>query len=279
MITKNSKNLPEYIVNAVNKNYKPKPNRISVTSLVDPPLIRTLLIKHWDELEDDAKDKLWMLHGTALDDYLKKHSRWGLTNIKIELPFDDVIVVAKPDYYNVLDGTLADIKDTSVWNLKEVKKAYECQLNVYDWMMNKVAPHLRISSLQIHGFARDWRKNEKIRYHHYPNIPFEILLVNRWDTQEQLDYIDAQLKDHKLNPDRECTPEEKWQKSNTYAVMKKGRKSALRVLDSEQEAKDWMAAKKQGDNIVKRPGSCIRCGDKKNEGYCPVSSVCKYRSK
>ena len=35
-----------------------------------------------------------------------------------------------------------------------------------------------------------------------------------------------------------CTDEERWKKNDTWAVKKKGQKRALRVLNSEEEAKN-----------------------------------------
>jgi len=51
--------------------------------------------------------------------------------------------------------------------------------------------------------------------------------------------------------------------------MKKGRKSALRVLAGEPEAVEWKEAN-GGDDIVKRPGSFTRC----ENGYCNVRKWC-----
>jgi len=54
----NKYGLPEAIVNAVQQR-KASDGRISVTSLIDSPQIRQLVLDHWDELEDDASDRLW----------------------------------------------------------------------------------------------------------------------------------------------------------------------------------------------------------------------------
>jgi hypothetical protein len=51
--------------------------------------------------------------------------------------------------------------------------------------------------------------------------------------------------------------------------MKKGRKSALRVLDTEQEAKNWVDNTGKGEYIEHRKGKYTRC-----EGYCSVAEFC-----
>ena len=62
----NKHNLDESIYNTLSRVYPPVPNRYSVTDLVNPPLMRYLREKHWNELEQDASDMLWMLLGKAL---------------------------------------------------------------------------------------------------------------------------------------------------------------------------------------------------------------------
>jgi len=274
--------LPEYIENAVNRNeYQPRADRMSVTRLIGPPLIRTLELEPWDKIEEDAESKLWALDGIGFDHTMKQYSRWALTNIKLEVPLKGFTVVAKLDYYNVLAHILADLKRTSIWSvkdaLKKVKHDWTNQVNVYDRLLYHVVPQLPVDKLEIHAFARDWRPIEKLRYNDYPK-KVEIIEEPRWSREEQMDYIDAQLQDHIKNPRRECSDEEKWKKEDSYAVMKKERKSALRVLDSEKEAYNWMCSNtKQGDytkniiSIVKRPGSCVRC-----EGYCNVKEFCSF---
>lgn len=267
---------PEYLEKAVfSGKYEPRPERMSVTRLIGPPLIRTLEFLHYDEIEETVEDKLWALDGIGFDHIMKQYSQWGLTNIKLEVPFPlaKMCVVAKLDYYNVLEFVLADLKRTSVWSVKDAlkhgKDEWIKQLNTYDRLLYQVVPQLIVDKLEIHAYARDWRPVEKLRYNDYPK-KVEIIDIPKWSRSQQMDYIDAQLQDHIQHPERECTPEEKWQKPDTWAVMKKGRKSALRVLDTEKEAVDYKATK-SGDTIVKRPGGCIRC-----ESYCSVSKFCKY---
>jgi hypothetical protein len=65
----------------------------------------------------------------------------------------------------------------------------------------------------------------------------------------------------------ECSDEERWARSTKYALMKEGRKSALKLYDNMSEA---MAAQNSKDTYVEeRPGLQVRC-----ESYCAVSSFC-----
>ena len=278
----NTANLPEYICN-MSHPYKPDPTHISTTDLVAPPLIRTLRIDHWDELISDVKDKFKMFHGIAWDEFCKKHCRWALTKIRIEIPLEGFLLVCKPDYYHVLDYVLADFKEKSIWNIKnfDSKNIFNAeniaQVNVYDWAM-AWKTDLRIDKLQLHIYGRDWRFVEKLRYgREYPDIEFDVIDIDRWSNKEQGDYIDAQIKQYIKDPYRECTDKEKGKKPDTWAVKKKGNKTAQggKVCNSETEAKQWIQAHPGKTwEIEFRKGECSRC-----EKYCQVAPYCKYFKK
>jgi hypothetical protein len=66
-----------------------------------------------------------------------------------------------------------------------------------------------------------------------------------------------------------------WEKPSTYAVMKEGRKTAVRVFDTKEEALNFISEtyptlkEAYNINLVTRLGKRIRC-----EEYCNVSSFC-----
>ena len=276
-------NYPEYLVRAVSGDkYEPRPDRMSVTRLIGPPLIRTLEMLHYDDIEENVEDKLWALDGIGFDYIMKHYSQWGLTNIKLEVPFPlhKLTVVAKLDYYDVLNYILADLKRTSVWSIQDAlkygNKDWEKQLNVYSYLLNSVAPSLRVDKLQIHSFARDWRPIEKLRFNDYPG-KMVVFDIPQWSKSDQINYIDAQLQDHIKNPERECTPAEKWQKSDQWAVKKAGNKTAKggKVCNSKAEAEAFINSHPGTKwEIEFRPGECVRC-----KTYCNIRQFCKYAKK
>ena len=67
-----------------------------------------------------------------------------------------------------------------------------------------------------------------------------------------------------------CTPEERFNSGDKYAVMKKGRKTAMRVLDSLEDAEAWKHAS-GGEYIDVRKGEDKKCID-----YCSVCKFCDY---
>lgn len=277
----NKYKLPEYVCNSVYKPFKPNPFRYGITALIDPPLLRTLKQKHWNEIDEDISDKLWLIHGNALDSLLKKNSQWGLCNIKLEKVWTkdsegrDITVVARPDHYNVLTKVLADLKDTSVWTIMNGKPEWEAQLNCYDYLMHLLVPQLDIQKLQVHAFGKDWKKNEKLRTGYgYPEIPFKVIDVLRWSHEKQKLFIDTCLKDHLQNPNRQCTAKERWAKEAVYAVKKKGNKTAKggKLCASQAEADRWIAAHPEKSWEVEfRPAVSPRCRE-----YCAVNKFCPY---
>ncbi len=278
---KNKYELPEYICNSVYAPFKPNPFRFGITALIEPPLIHTLRAEHWDEIDEDISEKLWLIHGNALDYMIKKNSQWGLCNIRLETVWTkdsegrDIIVVARPDYYNVLTHVLADLKDTSVWTIMNGKPEWDAQLNGYDHLMNLLVPQLPITELQVHTFGKDWKKNEKLRTGYgYPQIPFTVVDIPRWSRAKQQAFIDNRLQDHLQNPRRKCTAKERWAKAAVYAVKKLGNKTAKggKLCASQTEADNWIIAHPDKKwEIEFRPATSPRCQE-----YCSVNKFCPF---
>lgn len=276
MIT-NKFNLPAPIYKAVSKTYQPNPDRFSVTDLIGSALIRKLKLEHWQELTEDASERLWALLGQAVDYIISKNAEGAIVQEKFEIPIGGVVVVGKPDIYYPEMGAIEDWKVTSVWSfILGGKKDWEEQLNCYAWGLRKQGKV--VNSLKINAILRDWQKSKMLKDEDYPRIPFISKDIPLWSFEKQDEYVKEQLEYHRTCRDPVCDSEDKWEKPTTYAVMKKGRKSALRVLDSMEKAESWKVDKQglepkdsDGLSIVERPGECTRCLN-----YCPVRSVCPY---
>ena len=68
-----------------------------------------------------------------------------------------------------------------------------------------------------------------------------------------------------------CTQEERWSTATKYAVMKEGRKTALKVCDDRETAELFMKSQTGDLYIQERPGEDKRCMD-----YCPCAEFCSY---
>lgn len=292
---------PDYIFESCKSHSrKPNPERFSVTDLINPPLIRTLNMLYWDDIVQAPTESMNMLEGTMMDSQVKYFCRNGMTNMKMELKMGNTLLVGCQDIYYppgvvygwkgkfiydkwtwmeplISEGLLVDLKYTSIWNLSKAKNTWIAQLNTYYLMMHRLYPDLPVKKLEIHAVGRDWRWKEKLQFgHDYPDSPFVILDIPMWSVEETEQYIDAQLHDHALHPERECTDDEVWKKQDQIAIMKENRKRAVRVLDSRKEITEYcrenkITIGKNGYYEEKRSGSRIRC-----EHYCNVNLYCKY---
>jgi hypothetical protein len=83
---------------------------------------------------------------------------------------------------------------------------------------------------------------------------------------EQLE-AESKLEDSELAP---CSAEERWATADKWAIMKTGRKTALKVCESEEEAKSLLESM-GGTNIEYRKGESKKCAD-----YCICKDFCPF---
>ena len=271
----NNHNLPEAIVQAVSSDERiPKENYISATRLIDSPLQQQLLLKHYKDITADASGMLWSLLGRSVHFILETADEAREdTNYITEQRWDEEVdgwtVSGMSDVYN--NGVIEDWKVTSVWSfLNGVKPEWEKQLNVYAWLWRKKG--YKVHGLKINAILRDHQAGKAKSSPDYPDIPFISIDVPLWSEDTQLRYIAQRVAVHKL-PAQECTPEEKWQKETVYAVMKVGKKSAVKLYNTKPEADSHIIRDpKPGPLYIEtREGSCVKC-----EGYCSVKEFCVY---
>src|SRR6185503_3492002 len=131
-----------------------------------------------------------------------------------------------------------------------------------------------VAAVQIVAFMRDWRKNEARRYEKdgYPPHQVAVLPLRLWTPEEcngyLLDRVVAHQQARRILP--RCTDEDRWKKPTTWAVMREGRKSAIRVYPTELEANTAaIGAQGAGIYVEKRPGLAVRCAQ-----YCAVKDIC-----
>ena len=76
------------------------------------------------------------------------------------------------------------------------------------------------------------------------------------------------LEDDAIAP---CSEEERWAKPATYAVMKEGRKTALKVCSTQEEANEYAKSAGSGYYVEVREGKSPRCED-----YCLCAPFCNF---
>ena len=276
----NNYGLPEAIVKAVTFDGHEKRGDFSVTELSLPPRIRMLRLRHDGEIVEDASERLWMLQGSAIHDTLKRGQvASALQEEQLTYLIEGALVYGTPDWY---DGQgVVDFKYTSIWAaLAGVKPEWESQVNNYGFMYEELG--FPVPTLRIAAILRDWSKGRAKQGGNYPPVPFMMLPVRKWTRREVRSHMLERIAAHRAAetlPDDAlpvCTPEERWDKPTTWAVMLKGNKNAKRVLESQAEAEQYVqTVLKPKDQtrayIQERPGESVRCG-----GYCNVAAFCNW---
>lgn len=288
----NKHNIPQEIINAVhNDNYSRGKATISATGLLQPPRIRLLAQEHYDKLTIDVSDEIWKLLGQSVHTILERaneNSEDIITEQRMFATVNDWTVSGQTDSIDVKSNTLKDYKVTSVWSivsaLNEGKVEWEQQLNIYAYLY-KQNTGKTIYQLNIIAIARDWNKNQYLRSGgDYPPSPITVLNIDLWSDEEQEAFIKQRVSIHQeaevdyLINDKLplCTDEERWRRKDTYRVEKKGRKTAVRVLDTQEEADEYIGGHKDSKllKVVEAKGECVRCAN-----YCDVAEFCNQYNK
>ena len=275
---KNKYNLPKPLLAALENDPYRFDGDISTTSLILPPRIFQLRKRYHEKIHEDASDLIYRLLGQNTHHILE---RIDVPDCEIEQRFYAEIcgweVGGKIDLYERTTKTLSDWKVTSVWNvLNGVKPEHEQQLNVNAWLM--ILNDIRPEKLQIVNFLRDWSKY-KAKEHSYPDCQVVVQTIKKWSIDQMKSWVEDRVKLHQscenLSDDElpPCTAEERWARPTKYAVVKTGRKSALRLLDTQEEAEQWIEKNQKGASIEIRHGSNVRC-----EEYCNVSEYCSHKN-
>ena len=283
----NRHNIPQEIINAVhNDNYSRGKATISATGLLQPPRSRLLAQEHYDKLTIDVSDEIWKLLGQSVHTILERaneNNEDTITEQRMFAKVKDWTVSGQTDSIDVKSNTLKDYKVTSVWSivsaLKEGKIEWEQQLNIYAYLYKQTTERT-IDQLNIIAIARDWNKNQYLRSGgDYPPSPVTVLNIDLWSDEEQEAFIKQRVSIHQeaevdyLINDKLplCTDEERWRRKDTYRVEKKGRKTAVRVLDTQEEADEYIGGHKDSKllKVVEAKGECVRCAN-----YCDVAEFC-----
>lgn len=282
----NKLNLPEVIVRAVQKNTYNKNANYSITELLTPPQITQLLQRHDAKIKRDVSDQIYALRGSAIHSILEMgavpgdlcEERLYLHNLQEHFDIEKwnmtlPSVSGQIDYYDIPLQTLWDWKEMSVWEvIYGIKPEREMQLNCYAALMRENGYNPQ--HLMLGVILRDWKKTEAARKPDYPQHQILTFEVPMWPHEQAMDFIKNRLRLHTVAADRSdsslppCTAEERWATEDKWAVMKEGRKTAVRVYDDRELASDH-AASESKCYVEYRPGESKRC-----ESYCDAAPFC-----
>lgn len=271
----NKLNLPDSIVRAVTySDYDAGKSDYSVTGLISPPRIQALKRKHKDEIEEDAANMIWALIGSSAHEVLRRSSNGLITEKRFFANISGVTISGQVDMV-ARDKELFDYKIQSVWAMKDgLKKEHEQQLNCYRWLCSQHG--IEIKKMTICCIGRDWSAREAVRDASYPQHQIVLFPVPVWDLAEAERFIRERIALHEAAKKELplCSPEDRWQKDDCFAVMKTGRKSAVKIHYKRELAEQHTATAGKGHYIQQRKGTSIRC-----ESYCSVAPFCEWWQK
>ena len=280
----NKYGLPQTLMNYANRNTYSRGNaNISVTQLIGSPRVRMMTQKHQEEIVEDVSDRLWAIIGSALHEVVEKGSDdEHQAEERLFVEVDGWRISGGIDLQSMNldeDGTrtcaISDYKLTSTFNVMNPKPDWERQLNCYAHLVRKVKG-FEIKRLSINAIMRDWMRARAKTDQNYPQAAMQVIDIPLWSPEAAEQYFNERVKIHKdaealmdWGDTPECTPEERWYSPGQLAVMKDGRKRALKLFEPEQKEEAEEYAKENKATVVERPGQNKKCED-----FCAVSEWC-----
>lgn len=280
--------LPKAIVHAVtNDPYTRGESDISVTQLITPPFQRKL--RQEVEVVEDVADRIWSLVGQIGHTIVERaypqayseaaaqlspsdaYVQFGVVaERRLFMPVNGWTVSGQFDVIEDIDGSacLQDFKFTTVYSVMgdEPKQEWVEQLN----FLRLLALHERIpiDRLRIIAVLRDWQK-AKSKNAGYPSQQVVVVEIPVWPVADAEAKMLERVKAHQdLNPPV-CTDEERWKKGDVFAVMKNGRKTAVKLHETKAAAHDHAEQLGPEHTVVRRDGEFTRC-----MSYCNVAHAC-----
>lgn len=272
---------------------------ISVTTLIDSAWIRMLRRNHSDEITVDVDDLIYSIKGSAVHNILENAGSSYIREFRTKKHFPEfhVDVSGKLDCLDLEDSILWDWKTQKVtaysYDLGKPKEKYILQLNILRYLLKHRG--IMVSNLKLGMFYDGWNYRDYLiaqsKNMLYPPRRIMEFIVPIMADNEIENYIKSRLIAHGYLYDHEhhyelalyeknielCTPEERWQQSDKFAVYNGESKSASKLTDTEEEAIEWIRDKKTPSvyRIEKREGKNVRCMSEQ-ENYCDVKQFCSF---
>lgn len=274
----NQFNVPQPLVTLATRDYYSKgASQYSVTELMSPPRIRRLREQFKDAIVQDVSQMLWQMLGSALHVVMERGQTPNhITEERLFMEMDGVTISGAIDLQEETPFgiIITDYKFTSAWATMQDKEDWVQQLNIYRFLVEKVKGK-KVVGLRICALVRDWSKHETKEG--YPAAPVAMIELPIWPLEKTEAYIRERLEMHrdaKMHHDlgeplQRCSDSERWFSETTYAVKREGRKTAIRVFKTIEEATEL--AEKEKGYVETRKGEPKRC----TGNYCGVADWCE----
>lgn len=267
----------------------------SVTDLMQAPKQLWLKRKFRDDLVIDlVKDNYHSLLGSVVHAILEKYAPPHAIveerqHTIINVNGVRVLIHGQPDYFDPQTGDLIDYKFTGGYAILYDKSEYEFQLNVNSWLFrNRGLKPKSIRNIYLFRYLDPQAQRKNPDYPRDNIMPKGFVPWSHTKTEKKVHFYAARLLAHKDTPWKklpDCTPDERWQRGNSFAVMKRkvGTKknpiqdwgqNAVASFETKAEAVKHVAETEyeQEVKIVARLSNPRKCED-----FCPVVAWCGQR--
>lgn len=274
----NKLNLPAAFVNAVSVERHNKAGCYSATTLNKGTKEIILRERHWDEFTVDAADSVWAVWGTAVHALMESQPDNNFHEEKFKVPVCNSFVTGQVDSYDMEHATIFDWKTASVWKVQfaDFGDWYK-QGMTYAWLLKQSG--LDVRHCVFVALLKDHSKSKAAKDANYPQSPvfkyeFDVTDEELQQTEARIIAKVAEIENaYKLGDDdiEPCSAEERWADNEKWAVMKNGRKTAIKLFDNSADA-DAMAGKMGNSYYVEhRPAISRKCGE-----YCACKEFCNF---
>ena len=286
--------LPEpYFKSCLHDNYPRFDwDTFSVTELMKGTKEIILNRRHWNELEQDCSDMIWMIFGNAVHSIMEGHesdNELAEQRIAMELNCGEHgkrYISGGFDLYNADTHIITDYKTTGVFSYRmKVQEGptsdWAKQLRLYWLLLGKLG--FPVKGVRNTVFLKDWSKTQARRDASYPQKPivditydFSPVFNSEVASYMEADIVEkiTEVLDYKDAPESEipnCTSEQRWERDECWAIHKEGRKSAVKLHSSEFEAERHLSDLPKGHYIEHRLGTPVKCQD-----YCVAAAHCSF---
>jgi hypothetical protein len=245
--------------------------------------------RHYDDITVDCADLFFMVSGTVFHELMEGgEGEQEISEARLEATFtlEDGTVVELSggfDLYNAETKTVTDYKNSKVFSVQRAQAGddvkWRDQLRIYWLLLNKSG--FETERGVIVASMTDFSKMAVLRDASYPKTPIATITYSFTsdDYPEAMERVTGKLEDiHRwLDASDDdippCTPEERWERDEKWAVMKEGRKSAVKLFDNQTGAESYIAFDTSKDKlyVVHRPGIPTKCVN-----YCQCNGFCSF---
>ena len=274
----NKLNMPAAFVNAVSTTRHNAAGCFSATTLNKGAKEIILTDRHFDEITVDAADSVWAVWGTAVHALLESQPDNNFHEESFKVPVSNSFVTGQVDSYDMENGVINDWKTASVWKVQfNDFSEWRRQGLTYAWLLQQSG--LEVKKCRFVALLKDHSKTKAKNDSSYPQSPvfiyeFDVTPEDMADTAARiLTKVQEIESAYKLDDDaiEPCSAEERWADGEKWAVMKNGRKTAIKLFDNSADA-DAMAGEMGNAYYVEhRPAISRKCGD-----YCNCKDFCNF---